>query len=668
MEIVINSLSLKNFKCFRDNTFHFNDKITKVKGRNGVGKTTIFDSFLFCLFGKNSQGSSVFNVKTHEKDGVVIPHLEHSVEVNLTLKDGEKSKEVCLKHAVSETWKKKPGVNEEVFAGDKHLYYIDGELCTAADYKKFIASIIDEQTFRFITNPQYFPSLHWKEQRSFLTKMVGDITNDEVADTDELKSLVSTLMAEGEDIVEYRKHLSYKIQKIKDQLALIPVRLEEQNKALPEKSDWDSVNKELTEKTKRKEEIDAQILGIKQGNSADIMRNSIRKKIEEVNAKISSLRLDATNRRNELLAEKNKALNEYSSQFSTEVNNQRIIEQAILTQQRMIERCKENNYEARLQELRDQWPNETFKFDDDLRYCPACGQTLPTDVFEEKVEDLRQKFNLRISNKKKELEQKAAKIKEEKEAALVEQEKLEKKLAEDNQKLEGIKEKINEIFKQKAQIEKKEVPTLEDILGQNEEFKTLQTEIAALQQELNAVTDNTDNSEMLGSLTTEQDSLIKDIKEYQDIMAIKPMYERIMKNIEGINSERKTLVNQLSELEKKRGVADKFEERQNAILEERVNAMFSITKWKMFKTVVNGGDSYNEPFCECYGPDGSAYHDGLNQAAALNVGLDIINVMCNFYNTHAPVIIDQSESTLNILPTTGQQIRLEVSDCDLLIE
>ncbi len=668
MEIIINSLELRNFKCFRDVTFKFNDKITKVKGRNGVGKTTIFDSILFCLFGKNSQGSSVFNIKTHDEAGNIIPHLDHSVTVNMTLKDGESVKEVCLKHAVSETWKKRPGANEEVFAGDKHLYYINDELCTAADYKKFISSIIDEQTFRFITNPQYFPSLHWKEQRSFLTKMVGDITNEEVADTEDLKSLVLVLMNEGEDVIAYRKHLSYKIQKIKEQLALIPVRLEEQNKALPEKSDWVAVEKELTAKTQRLEEINTQILGIRQGNSADLIRDSIRKKIAAVNQEIADLRLAATSRHNELSTEKNKTLNEYSNQFSTEVNNQRILEQAILTQQRMIERCKENDYEARLQELRDQWPTEVFKVDDDLKYCPACGQTLPDDVFAEKVEDLRTKFNLRISNKKKELEQKAAKVKEEKEATLAEQEKLEKKLEEDKQKLETIKEKINEIFKQKAQAEKIEVPSIEDILSSQKEYQGLQEKTNKLKEELDAVTDSTDNSEMLDSLTTEQDALTKDIQEHRNIMAVKAMYERIMANIEGLNSERKTLVEQLSELEKKKDVADRFEAKQNEILEERINAMFSITKWKMFKTVVNGGDSYNEPFCECYGPDGSAYHDGLNQASVLNVGLDIINVMCNFYNTHAPVIIDQSESTLNILATTGQQIRLEVSDCNLTIE
>jgi hypothetical protein len=87
----------------------------------------------------------------------------------------------------------------------------------------------------------------------------------------------------------------------------------------------------------------------------------------------------------------------------------------------------------------------------------------------------------------------------------------------------------------------------------------------------------------------------------------------------------------------------------------------------MFRTVVNNGDPYNEPFWECYDLNGTAYHDGLNQAARLNIGLDIICAMSRVYNTSAPVIIDQSESTLDILPTTGQQIRLCVKDSDLQV-
>lgn len=50
--------------------------------------------------------------------------------------------------------------------------------------------------------------------------------------------------------------------------------------------------------------------------------------------------------------------------------------------------------------------------------------------------------------------------------------------------------------------------------------------------------------------------------------------------------------------------------------------------------------------------------------ARINAGLDIINVLSEFYDFAPPIFIDQAESITNLLPTRGQQIRLIVSEAD----
>jgi hypothetical protein len=137
-----------------------------------------------------------------------------------------------------------------------------------------------------------------------------------------------------------------------------------------------------------------------------------------------------------------------------------------------------------------------------------------------------------------------------------------------------------------------------------------------------------------------------------------------MSLINEIEVEHKSLITQLSELEKKEDIAAAYQSRQNAILEERINDKFSLVKWKMFKTVNNGGDSFEEPYCECL-VNGIPYGGGLNQAARLNAGLDVIACLCKHFDVSAPIVVDNAESNLNILPTTSQQIRLEVADTDL---
>ena len=55
-KILLKSLSLVNFKGVRDFSITFNDGITTVCGDNGTGKTTLYDAYLWLLFGKDSTG------------------------------------------------------------------------------------------------------------------------------------------------------------------------------------------------------------------------------------------------------------------------------------------------------------------------------------------------------------------------------------------------------------------------------------------------------------------------------------------------------------------------------------------------------------------------------------------------------------------------------------
>ena len=149
MNIRIKQLTMQNFKCFRDKEITFDSDITTIRGRNGEGKTTIADAILWCLFGKNTQGQSDFDLKTHGEDGKPIPHLDHSVEMELSADDSI----ITLKRTLKETWVKKRGSAEQVFKNNTTEYLVNGDVMTAADYKKYIASLVSEEVFKAITNP-----------------------------------------------------------------------------------------------------------------------------------------------------------------------------------------------------------------------------------------------------------------------------------------------------------------------------------------------------------------------------------------------------------------------------------------------------------------------------------------------------------------------------------
>jgi hypothetical protein len=227
-----------------------------------------------------------------------------------------------------------------------------------------------------------------------------------------------------------------------------------------------------------------------------------------------------------------------------------------------------------------------------------------------------------------------------------------------------MKEVINNIFADKAKEEKAPIPVLDELLAADLEYQETVKKITEYEEKLNSITDSDDNREQLTTLEQQRSQQSELLAQIQQQLATRTQYDRILALIDGINEEQKDLVRQLSELEKKEDIARQYQFRQNQLLEERINQHFKLVQWKLFRTVNNGGDSFEEPFCECY-VNGIPYHAGLNQAARLNAGLDIINALCKFYNVAAPICLDNSESCINIMQTAGQQVRLQVTDTDL---
>lgn len=669
MKIRIKSLKLENFKCFRSKEFLFENDITTIRGRNGVGKTTIADAILFCLFGKNVAGQSDLELFKTRENGQVIPNLDHSVEILLSLIDyAGIENNVTLKRSIKEVWIKKRGSEESVFKNNTVEYYVDGEAYTKADYEKNINSLISESVFKAITNPNYFPSLKWQEQRAFLTQMVGEIEPEYIANTDELKDLVDYFDCHDEDLESYLKHLSYQIKEIKKKLEKIPVRLEEQHKALPERLDWDNIQTSLNNKQALLKGVESDILSIKQGNGSDLKREEIRKQISEVESQINKIRYQAQSEYEKEQSQLRNFISDASIRFNQELNNQKLMQQTIEADKRMIERCKETleDCDKQLQKLREEWPTQKFEVDPNAGFCPTCGQSLPADVVEGKIETMRQEFNQRKEAKKKELNERAATIKKNKADSEEELKRLEDKVVSYEKALEEIKENINTIFAEKAKLEKSHVKTVDEILAEDEKYNELLSNLEQLKASLESVTDSEDNRDKLTELEATKAQYEAEVSSLTQQLASRIQYDKILALIDGINEEQKDLVKQLSELEKKEDIGRQYQFRQNQLLEERINQHFKLVQWKLFKTVNNGGEPVEEPFCECY-VDGIAYHSGLNQAARLNAGLDVINALCSFYNVSAPIVLDNAESTINIIETAGQQLRLEVNNCDLTL-
>ena len=96
------------------------------------------------------------------------------------------------------------------------------------------------------------------------------------------------------------------------------------------------------------------------------------------------------------------------------------------------------------------------------------------------------------------------------------------------------------------------------------------------------------------------------------------------------------------------------------LLEDRINSKFKYAKFKLFAEQINGGLT---EVCETLF-DGVPYSSGLNNAAKINVGLDIINTLSEHYGFSAPIFIDNAEAVTKLIATKAQTVSLVVSEQD----
>ena len=216
-EVRLRKLSLRNFQGIKEFTLDaqtedIRDKIS-VYGDNGTGKTTLANSFHYLLFGKNLEGRADFEVKTLDKQGQALHNLEHSVTAVFDIA----GKELTLSRTLKEKWVKKRGSAAQTFSGHETDFKVNLVPVKKSEYEATINSIINEDTFRLLTNPAHFNNLHWEKRRAVLLDCCGDITDQDVIASNKALSKLPEILGEH-TLAEYRKILAEKRKKINQEI------------------------------------------------------------------------------------------------------------------------------------------------------------------------------------------------------------------------------------------------------------------------------------------------------------------------------------------------------------------------------------------------------------------------------------------------------------------
>ena len=300
--------------------------------------------------------------------------------------------------------------------------------------------------------------------------------------------------------------------------------------------------------------------------------------------------------------------------------------------------------------LRDEWHSVNEKQYIESETCPTCGQPLPA----EQIEKAKANFNTTRATKLEEITAQGKREKADADLWLSKRDEWAKKLEtlqankkdceNEIERLNGlISDKTNN-FADKVKVELTEINSLIAETEKNAQNGTenVQSKIYPIQEQI----------------TAEKAK----IAEIDKVIAERELVERQKKRIADLEADEKRLATEYANLDKIAFLIDKFTKYKVDLLSEEINGHFQYAKFKLFEEQINGGIA---EWCEVT-YTGVSYSD-LNNASRINTGLDIVNTLCKLNDKYAPVIIDNSESVINILPTTSQMICLVVSaDDDML--
>ena len=622
----LSAITLNNFKGIKFINFEFDGNDASIYGDNATGKTTIFDSLCWLLFGKDSLDRADFEIKTLV-NGEPLHNVNHEVEAIFSNDDGTS---FTLKRIYRERYSNPRG-GETKLTGHTTDYFINEVPVKEKEYKAFINNMINEDVFKLITNPLYFNEQYsWQNRRKLLLEMCGDIDDESVINSrDDLKRLAQLL--NGHTVEEQKKIVAAKKTAINKELDMIPIRIDEAVRNKPEI---------VSDKTKLTQDIQVILNGIDElEKEKAIINNGF--EATEKQSKMREINRQLEARRSEVLSDYKKDKQALRSNYELSLMQLKSLE---AERDRYYDRHNDLNRDIDLENKRIEKLQDEFNSFNNQKFdtvnCPTCGQPYP----DEKRAELETIFNTQKSTNLEEWQKLIDSAKAMKQSYMEQQDIMAVKV---DGLTNQIADKQKEYDSQFKNYEELQEPNIED----DSVYKDLKAELFILELD--------DGNEADDNKLLKIDTDLKELKSKKLALETElnkfKMAADIDIRIAELETQQRKLAEEKNLLDETSFLIDEFVKAKVDLMEHSINSHFEYARFKMFNVLVNGNI---EECCETT-YKGVPYRS-MNNAARMNAGLDIINALTKFYNVTAPVFIDNAEAVTDFIKCNSQTIKLVV--------
>lgn len=659
--IEIKGLILTNFKGILKMKVNFQHN-TDVFGANGTGKSTIYDSFLWLLFGKNADEKKEFSIKNTVDTS--LNRQDHEVEGFLNVNGDQ----IALKKIYKEKWTKKKGSEVAEYIGNETLYFWNEVPMQQKEFQSKVYTIMDETVFKLITNPYALNSMKWQDRRSILTQMSGELSNEEIAaGNPEYEALVANL-TQDKTMEDYLKQIKASVKKSKDEIKLIPTRIDEVSKTKPESYDFENLKTLLSVKESQLIKIDESILDKSKGLDSILQANETAKRnASNLRSEISAIEAQIKAQANTSNKKDTSVLDGLNSSLQTKRGELQTAENGLATIKGLVT-AKESDLAVlatTIQNKRNEWTTENAKeliLEENSFCCPTCQRAFEESDIEVKKLEMSNNFKTKKQANLAEINRQGGLLATQKANLETELETLKTRAANGETLITNLKADIATIQATvQIEVDKNRSTTPVDIeavytqlLDSNADYKAKKLQLENVEKTIQEVPQVDD-----AQLKEDKANLVSEIDGIKNKLRNEAHITQINARIEELRNQETKLAQEIANVEKTQFLIERFEKDKMTAIEENVNSKFRIVKFKMFEDQVNGGEN---PACEIL-VNGVPFSDA-NTASKINAGIDIISTLSKFYQVSAPIFIDGAESIHDIMETDSQMIRLVVSEPD----
>lgn len=626
--VTLKKLTYQGFRG-QSREIHFNDGTTIISSRNGGGKTTVMNAFIFLLSGYDSDNKSNYNLfdsrETYSPDNVGYLSVEGEFDV-----DGLPMR-LCRK--AHQVWTM-ADTGEYVRTNDVYEYYQDGISVSATKYKQVVESIFGKgEQLKYMINVAYYRLRDdWKELRKSLGVMAGEITlSDMKGDYSDIVELLKKKDAES-----IRKSCMATITELEGAKKVHEVQIKTYNESMPKLSDIEDAENEVHKLTEERSSLEDKIKALVGQNDVYV------EKRKQDEAAISAKRkqmMEAKEAHERAQQEKVKEV-EKSICDAQAFNNERDIKTRAIRSNIASYSDVINSMENLLKNLREE--NLRIKSRVFDSKCPVCGQEFVGSTRDEKIA----KFN----------ERKAADLSANIELGISKKKQLEDykiQVANWEKELEGLKEEkdLTTLQKKLYDVRKSFLPF--DDTSYMEEINRMESE----KTDIPNIIETEAMQVRIGDINCRIKDIMDNSPRRYDLNKCRDKIAMLSEELITIN---KTIVDN----RKLKSKVESYQREYADIIKQRVNVNFENVNIVMTQYNKSG---VLEDCCllEYNGVTGSN-----NYAARILIGVELSKAFQKYNEVCLPIFIDNAESLneCNIPSHNGQIILLKVSETDFEVK